>query len=192
MSFIYFLRGRHAAKTHTKLIMLCLNWWGKWFRVRQPQILLQTKLNLLVLNHQVTDVANRKVTKQLDVMTSDLIEELWVPIPTEFGGWRRGGWMTSTKPRSDLWPFWTFTITHVRKYSAYLAALSPWGTSSDSVHVSSLPPEQNNRAEEPLLWGAPPYQIWGESSLPSVCINNWYSMLWSQLMFFQDDRNISG
>lgn len=49
---------------------------GEVVQFRQAQFLLQTKLNLLVLNHQVTDVANRKVTKQLDVMTSDLIEEL--------------------------------------------------------------------------------------------------------------------
>lgn len=110
MSFIYFLRGRHTAKTHTyKPITLCLNWWGKWFRVRQPQFLLQTKLNLLVLNHQVTDVANRKVTKQLDVMTSDLIEELWVPIPIEDGG--GGGGRFDDQHKTEAW-----SLTHLNIY----------------------------------------------------------------------------
>lgn len=47
--------------------------------------LLQTKLDLLVLHHQVADVTNRKVTEQLDVMTSNFIKELGVPVPEEEG-----------------------------------------------------------------------------------------------------------
>lgn len=39
---------------------------------------LQAKLHLLVFHHQITDVADRKVTEQLDVVSSDLVEQLGV------------------------------------------------------------------------------------------------------------------
>lgn len=40
--------------------------------------LLHAKLHLLVLYHQVTDVFDRQVPKQLDVIASDLIKKMCV------------------------------------------------------------------------------------------------------------------
>lgn len=42
---------------------------------------LQAKLHLLVFHHQVTDVAHRQVSKQLDVVPSDLVKQLGVCVP---------------------------------------------------------------------------------------------------------------
>lgn len=41
---------------------------------------LQAKLHLLVFHHQVTDISDREVPKQLDVMSSDLVKQLGVCI----------------------------------------------------------------------------------------------------------------
>ena len=41
---------------------------------------LQAKLHLLVFHHQVTDISDRQVSKQLDVVPSDLVKQLRVCI----------------------------------------------------------------------------------------------------------------
>lgn len=42
---------------------------------------LHAKLHLLVLHHQVADILDRQIPKQLDVVASDLIEEVRVRTP---------------------------------------------------------------------------------------------------------------
>lgn len=41
---------------------------------------LQAKLHLLVFHHQVTDISDRQVSKQLDVVPSDLVKQLGICI----------------------------------------------------------------------------------------------------------------
>lgn len=61
---------------------------------------LQAKFHLLVFHHQVTDVSDRQVSKQLDVVPSDLVKQLGICISTRQN--------EASKVSMDDWPSWVW------------------------------------------------------------------------------------